>query len=356
MAKPKKAPTKKKPVAKRSAQPAAPPDVKPARALKPVIVRGHPGEADGLAIAPDGTAAVSTDWRETVCVTELPSGRVRVFSEMLPGRITTAGFLDDGRAIVSGWSGTALVFDARDPEGTRVDVSLANRRVWHLTASRVAPRFAVVAGDSRRDTVTVYELEGATAREVFSIDRAATPCFLADGTLGVLRNIAEDGPEAEINPHSIGSLGVLPHWRVERYDPEGRVLSSLERVGGVLGAHPTEPRVLLAENAHHALGVVSVTDGAGPSVDLWYAPRTSPSPLGAHACFSSDGSFVFAASFDALVVASSDGARRVRYERAHTQNIADLAATPDGRTLVTASWDKTVRLWDVAALCAGAVG
>jgi dipeptidyl aminopeptidase/acylaminoacyl peptidase len=37
----------------------------------------------------------------------------------------------------------------------------------------------------------------------------------------------------------------------------------------------------------------------------------------------------------------------VRYLRGHTGKVTSLAFTPDGSTLVTGSWDRTVRLWDI---------
>lgn len=322
------------------------------RAPRPVILRAHQGEVDAVAITPDGRYIVTADWRESVCVTALPSGTPRLHSELLPGRITTAGILSDGRAIVAGWTGNALAFEPGAPETTRVHFELGPGIIWHLTASPVAPRFAVVRGDARRDVVQVYEYDDQRARCVYAVERAATPCFLADGSLLCLRNVATEGADAEVNPHSIGSVGVRPHWRVDRFDAQGNVVGSLAPQGAVLGAHAREPRVLLAENQHQTLSVVRVDEGTRVAVDRWAPPGAARSPLGCHACFSPDGSFVFVPNFDALLVVSSDGARRARFERVHTANISDVAATPDGRTLVTTSWDKTVRLWDLPALCA----
>ena len=38
----------------------------------------------------------------------------------------------------------------------------------------------------------------------------------------------------------------------------------------------------------------------------------------------------------------------VRHQLAHGSRVTSLAFTPDGRTLLTGSWDKTVGVWSVA--------
>src|SRR5205823_4057168 len=66
--------------------------------------------------------------------------------------------------------------------------------------------------------------------------------------------------------------------------------------------------------------------------------------------FSPDGRLAASASWDRTVrlwdVASG---RPVRELTGHQAQVHDVAYSPDGRRLVTAGWDATVRLWDVAS-------
>lgn len=101
-----------------------------------------------------------------------------------------------------------------------------------------------------------------------------------------------------------------------------------------------------------------IAGGVTGDITAWEA-ATGRHPVGqltGHAngvqrlCFSPDGRTIASASWDSTVKLWNPlSARETRTLREHTDWISCLAFSPDGNTLATGSFDATVRLWDAAS-------
>jgi len=58
------------------------------------------------------------------------------------------------------------------------------------------------------------------------------------------------------------------------------------------------------------------------------------------------------ARIGATVVASGEGGLELKAEKqsAHSSTVASVAFSPDGKTIVSGSWDRTIKVWDADTL------
>ncbi|MBX9582655.1 MAG: WD40 repeat domain-containing protein, partial [Gemmataceae bacterium] len=265
------------------------------------------GGVFSVAYSPDGTALVSAGTDGTAKVWDLATGRERV---------TYRGHADqpDDPTRASNVLGVAAV--AFHPKEAVV-ASVAGNQI-HLWEADTGKQIKVLA--------KLEKAEFPLKSIAFSPDGRQ---LAAGGDDGVVRVFAADTGKETFKSTSRNA-------RVERvaFGRDGKRVAAADAAGaaGVYAPGAANPVPLN----------VNVVSGGGPCPGVALAP---------------DGSGLFTGGSDGRVrlfgVPGPDGAAGppvggvVREFAGHDGGVTDLALTPDGKFLVTAGADKTVRVWDV---------
>lgn len=259
------------------------------------------------------------------------------------GSVLSAAFSPDGKVIVTtSLDKTARIWDGQT--GVQIDVLAGHKeRVNHAAFSPDGKRVVTVAGDR---TVKIWDVSKSPHHKELKELRGGhrddvNSAFLSPDGNFILT--ASDDKTARL-------------WSAETAEPILIFQGHSKRVHGA-GFSPDGRRVVTAgwDQTTHIWEVPSVEE-MHRLVREKQTPKviTSFTPLPGHtndvnsATFSPNGKTILTASDDQTVrLWDAESAQEVARMRGHTALVYNAAFSPDGKRVASAAWDRTARIWEV---------
>ena len=339
-----------------------------------VVVDAHIGPITCVRYSPDGRSLVTTGHDQLVRLWDAASGEATSTIRGHTDAVWAAAFSPDGATLatvtrdgaVKLWNLTREqqfdgLFNAnRNDPPMNYTVAFSPDGKLLATSGQVVEIWDFVAGVKLR---TLENYRDGDICVAFSPDGKT---LAAAGSSGVLRLWVTD--TWKLAAKLTGHPGKI--WSLE-FSPDGRLLATggEEGIIKLWDINSRKEQLTIEVEERRVCSVRFTPDGlrlAASCFSDWEAPKRKPSyirqwdvetgqELAPFAkagtdlvAFSADGKF--AASGDSRIVRlwQTDPPRLVRAMPGHMDLIYNGTFSPDGKTLATASWDGTARLWHVA--------
>jgi WD40 repeat protein len=287
-----------------------------------ILLAGHSGSVDAVAVSPDGTRIVTASRDKTARVWEAATGKEIARLEGHGDYVTSAAWSPDGTRIVTGSSDkTVRVWDAK----TFAEIAILKGHTDFVTSVAVSPDGTRIVTGSFDKTARVWDAKTGDALAVL-IGHA--------GWVGSVV-VSPDGAHIVTGSHD----GTAQVWDAKT----GAELAALKGHTGNVTSVAVTPD-----------GTRIVTGSEDKTARVWDAKTFAELViLEGHTkevhcvAVSPDGTRIVTGSSDKTVrVWDIKTGAELLTLNSHTEYVSSVAITPDGSRLVTGSGDRTARIWN----------
>ena len=245
------------------------------------------------------------------------------------GEVISVAFSPDGKTLASSGASGVRLWDLTRPAGV-VSLNAHSDWVWAIAFS---PDGRTLASASKDATVKLWDV--AAGREVMTLRHPQWVNGVAFSPDGAHLATADDDMLVRLwNPLTGENIATLNghHAIVEcvAFTPDGKVLASGSKTGEIKLWETATGREI---GTFHS-----------PNPDLIWSLAFSPD--GKHLAVA-EGSALSFPRPHAVTVWDVRSERIVATLQGHTNDVAAVAFAPDGSGLASASWDGTIKLWDL---------